>query len=77
VSSVPSELSRQLRALPDANGNLIVMGAFGQINWQEDTETVHPLLVYSEMLHDGSERAREAAEDLYTRQIAPLEEEAS
>lgn len=48
------------------------MRAFGSINWDPERETVHPLLVYSEMLSDGSERALEAAQDLSERYLAPL-----
>jgi len=65
------DLQRQLRALSDQRGNLLLMDAFGSINWQTGRETVHPLLVYSEMLHEGSERAREAAQELYERHLAP------
>jgi hypothetical protein len=66
-----SDLPRQLRALPDHRGNLVLMEAFGSINWQTGRDTVHPLLVYSEMLHEGSERGREAAQELYDRHLAP------
>lgn len=68
----PADLPRQLRALADPAGNLVVLDAFGTLNWEPGRDTVHPLLVYSEMLHEGSERAREAAEELYEQHIAPL-----
>ncbi len=71
VQSAPADLGQRLRGLPDRNGNLIVMDAFGTINWSARTDTVHPLLVYSEMLRDGDERAREAAEDLFEKHIRP------
>ena len=71
VHSAPADLGQRLRGLPDPNGNLIVMDSFGTINWPPDTDTVHPLLVYSEMLRDGDERAREAAEGLFEKHIRP------
>lgn len=71
VSAPPTDLEEPLEAMADPRGNLIVMGAFGTINWPSDRETVHPLLVYAEMLHDTNERAREAAQELYDRLIAP------
>jgi hypothetical protein len=52
------------------------MDAFGTLSWSEG-ETAHPLLVYPEMLHEGSERAREAAIDLYETQIQAKWEEPS
>jgi len=65
-------LAKRVGGLPDPNGNLLVMRAFGSINWNHERETVHPLLVYSEMLSDGSERALEAAQELRERYLAPL-----
>jgi hypothetical protein len=69
---VPPDLSERLRALPDPHGNLALLDAFGEINWEGPGETVHPLLIYSEMLSEGSERALEAARGLYESHIAPL-----
>ncbi len=65
-------LAKRVRGLPDPDGNLLVMQAFGSINWDPERETVHPLLVYSEMLSDGSERALEAAHELRERYLTPL-----
>jgi hypothetical protein len=69
VHATPRGLAQQLRAVSDPRGNLVIMDAFGAINWQPDGETVHPLLVYSEMLRDGDERAREAAEMVFESHI--------
>ncbi len=69
-------LAQELGAVPDPRGNLVVMNAFGTINWQPKRNTVHPLLVYSEMLRDGDERAREAAEMLFDKHIRPTWETA-
>ncbi|MBW2735406.1 MAG: hypothetical protein JRH20_23730, partial [Deltaproteobacteria bacterium] len=66
----------------DPRGNLVLMTAFGEINWQptqtkegdqcNEEQTVHPLLVYSEMLREHDERAHEAARKLFKEQILPL-----
>lgn len=72
VNAGAQGLAKRVRGLSDPNGNLIVMNAFGSINWHPESETVHPLLVYSEMLSEGSERAREAAQALHDRYLAPI-----
>jgi hypothetical protein len=66
------DLAKNVRGLPDPDGNLLIMGTFGSINWSSERETVHPLLVYSEILSDGSERAVEAAQALHDRYLVPL-----
>jgi hypothetical protein len=72
VKTSGSDVARRLGALSDPNGTLIISRAFGTINWGPEGDTVHPLLVYSEMLSEGSERAREAAQEVYERHLAPL-----
>ena len=72
VHSVTQELRNGLRALSDPRGNLVMMDAFGEINWQDTSATVHPLLAYSEMLSEGTERAREAAQELFAKLIQPI-----
>ncbi len=61
------EFIRTLPVLRDTDGNLVILRSFGAVNWSDafDGTTVHPLLVYSEMLIDGDDRAREAATDLF------------
>jgi hypothetical protein len=76
VHATPRGVAQHLRAVSDPRGNLVVMDAFGAINWEAEGETVHPLLVYSEMLRDGDERAREAAEMLFDSHIRPAWEAA-
>ena len=72
VESLPANLPKRLEALSDPAGNLLVMKAPGRIHWERQHDTVHPLLVYSEMLSEGNERAREAARLLYDSHVAPL-----
>jgi len=71
VHSFPTDLKRKLGVVADPTGNLVLMNAFGEINWHSERETVHPLLVYSEMLNEGSERAREAAQEVFDKLILP------
>jgi hypothetical protein len=70
----PPDLARRLHALSDPHGNLLVLRAPGKLNWDPGMETVHPLLVYSEMLDEGSERAREAARILLENHLGSLAE---
>ena len=68
VLGAPAALPKKLRAVPDRDGNLVLLRPPGPTGMQGTTRaTAHPLLVYSELLADGSERAREAAEDLAGR----------
>jgi hypothetical protein len=71
VREMADDIYRALRAVRDPRGTLVLMDAFGSINWKPGTETVHPLLVYSELLHASSERAREAAQQVYDTHLAP------
>lgn len=75
VKTAPRGLPTQLQSLPDPRGNLILMDAFGTLNWEPETDTAHPLLVYSEMLNEGTERAREAAAELYAEHLQPVWEQ--
>jgi hypothetical protein len=65
----PARLPAAMRGLPDRNGNLVVLLGIGTVAWPEDRDIVHPLLVYSEMLATGDERAREAADEIYEKHI--------
>lgn len=68
VVDAPGDLPKKLRAIPDRSGPLVLLrspgpaGLMGVI-----TDTAHPLLVYTELLTDGNERAREAAQHLAER----------
>jgi hypothetical protein len=67
-----TNLAKRVRGPPDPDGSLLIMHSFGSSNWSPERETVHPLLVYSEMLSEGSERAQEAAQALHDRYLTPL-----
>ena len=62
---VGTDQLRKLKAVPSADGPLVLLRFPGAVSRRGATDdTVHPLLVYSEMLH-GGERSREAARDVY------------
>jgi len=68
VVDSPADLPRSLRAVPASDGPLIVLRSPGPKGIDGITpDTAHPLLVYTELLTDGGERAREAAEELAER----------
>lgn len=65
LADAPSNLARDLRARPDPSGNLIVMAipsAAAMASPRDDV--VHPLLIYTELMATGDERARDSARDL-------------
>lgn len=72
VEGEPEPFVKGLKAMPVRDGNLVVMSSFGNINWEADLKTVHPLLVYSEMLREGNERSREAAQAVHEQCLLPL-----
>jgi hypothetical protein len=63
----PDDLRQDLGAVRDSGGPLTVLGIPGDAALEGRTpDTAHPLLVYSEMICSGRERAREAAAELVT-----------
>ena len=63
VLEPPTDLPKRLHVVPDRGGPLMLLRPPGPAGMAGSTpDTAHPLLVYSELLADGSERAREAAE---------------
>jgi len=60
---------RRLRAVrSERESNLILLGPVGEVSWQGETDdTVHPLLVYSELRGDPYSRAYEAAHEVRER----------
>lgn len=64
------ELRRRLRALPAEDGPLVVVRAPAQAAFDgKRPRTVHPLLVYAELLATNDERAREEAQLIYKRYL--------
>lgn len=61
-------LVQRLGVRPDPGGHLILLRAPGQLTMEGMTpDTVHPVLVYSEMLQQRDERCLQAAQDLRRR----------
>ena len=71
VMKPPSDLGRALRAVrSDQNPSLIVLRSAGPLLLQGSVPGIaHPLLVYSELLGTGNERAREAAAEVRERYL--------
>jgi hypothetical protein len=68
IAAPKPNLARSLRAIPDRAGPLVVLGSPGRLGLAGPSKhTAHPLLVYAELLSEGSERAREAAERIRSR----------
>lgn len=77
VSAWSRDLLQALRWLPSERGPVTLLRYFGpavagQRTGPRGTVVAQPLLVYAELLHDGSERAREAARELHEQHLAPL-----
>jgi len=74
LEAVTPTLRRTLRAVPDAHGPLVILGIPGPAALAGATpDTVHPLLVYAEMLAEHSDRAREAAGEVADQYLTELE----
>jgi hypothetical protein len=77
VSAAPRDLLQALRWLPSGRGPVTLLRHFGPAVAGKQTGPrgmvlAQPLLVYAELLHDGTERAREAAQELYDQHLARL-----
>jgi hypothetical protein len=72
--ATPTTIQRQLNLLPANDGPIIVLGVPGPLGLAGPAPHVaHPLLVYTELLVEGDERAREAAEEIHSRYLAQIE----
>lgn len=68
VADPPADLQRRLRAVPASDGPVVVLRSPGSKGLEGTTpDTAHPLLVYTELLTEGGERARDAAQELADR----------
>lgn len=68
LAEAPDRLPQQLHAIPDRSGPLVFLRTPGPEGLRGATgDTAHPLLVYTELLTDSNERAREAAQQLAER----------
>ena len=63
-----AEIRRQLRAIPDQNGPFSMLRSIGPLAVNENDPTLaHPLLVYSELMTSGDDRAIETAEMIFDK----------
>lgn len=70
VATQPATMQRQLNLLPAKDGPILVLGVPGPLGLEGLAPHVaHPLLVYTELLVEGDERAREAAEEIRSRYL--------
>lgn len=68
IDGTERDVRKKLRAVDDSNGPLVLARLPGRTAKRGAAPaTVHPLLVYSEMLAEGTERATEAAARLLER----------
>ncbi len=56
---------RAMKAVPDREGPVVVLRSPGAVGLTgSKAHLAHPLLVYAELMHEGGERAREAAAEI-------------
>ena len=65
VAEPPANLAARLKALPSKNGPLTILRTKGPLMLEgAKPRTVHPLLVYAELLAVPNERAAETAVEI-------------
>ncbi|MGB5880220.1 MAG: type IV toxin-antitoxin system AbiEi family antitoxin [Thermoanaerobaculia bacterium] len=70
VEAAPFDLQNRLQAIPARDGPLTVLQAPGPVALEgQALRTVHPLLVYTDLLGAGGERARDAAHEIRQRYL--------
>ena len=70
VESFYMENFASLRAMPDESGDLVIMRMAGPISMKGAVKnTMHPLLIYTQLITSDDEKARDAAADIYDRYI--------
>jgi hypothetical protein len=73
LEKAPPDLQKRLQAQRVDNGPLVLLRAPGQIAFNGvKPRTVHPLLIYTELLVTDDPRAREAANEVWDRHLGHL-----
>lgn len=68
IEGDPANVTKLLRAIPDPNGDLIILRELSPLAKKGDAAGLaHPLLVYSELMSSGDERAVETANLLFDK----------
>lgn len=74
AGELPGDFRNQLACIPDARGNLTVLDYFCEAIALQQRLTfplVHPLLIYAELVQEGTDRAREAAREIREQLLQP------
>ncbi len=70
----PAPAAKDIGLLPDSAGSVTLLASPGPLFFKgARPDTVHPLLIYADLLVEGDERSREAAAQIYHRYLAELE----
>jgi hypothetical protein len=73
VGTRPATIPRQLGLLAAKDGPVVILGVPGPLGLEGPAPHVaHPLLVYTELLVEGGERARESAEEIRSRYLGHI-----
>ena len=74
LAAHPASVQRQLGLLPSNDGTITILGVPGPLGLAGPAPHIaHPLLVYTELLMEGEDRARESAEEIRSRHLEPTE----
>jgi hypothetical protein len=77
LADPPSNPAQQLHLVPDADGDIWLARSPGPLAYSGPNQaTVHPLLVYADLIGEGHERARDAAAEVRRRFLPDLERDA-
>lgn len=74
TAALPSDVRRELRLVPDREGPVVLLRAFGDYCAWRQVDRVwvaHPWLVYAELVHRGEPRALEAAGQIREEFLEP------
>jgi hypothetical protein len=70
IRDVPPHFQEGARLLPATDGPFVILAPPGPVAFEgPEPHLAHPLLIYTELLVDGGERARETAEEVKARYL--------
>lgn len=68
---MPRDIVKWLRLVPDMHGNVVLARVPGPLAFRSPRpDTVHPILVYADLLGEANDRASEAASVLRQKLLA-------
>ncbi|MDD4144960.1 MAG: type IV toxin-antitoxin system AbiEi family antitoxin [Prolixibacteraceae bacterium] len=70
TNNTRTELMRSYNLIPDPNGNVKIFKAFWDTADQQKQKTVHPLLVYVDLMNTGDNRCYETAQMIWEKYLA-------